>query len=159
MSIYDIEVERMSGDVIKLGAYQGEVLLIVNTASKCGYTPQLSDLQDLYDAYKEKGFRVLGFPSRQFLFQEYTTNSEIMDFCRSNYGVNFPMFAKSRVRGRRANKLYKYLVKNTPVKRNKQVRWNFEKFLISRNGEIMNRYSSKTNPKYISDDIEKLLNQ
>jgi glutathione peroxidase len=157
MSIYDIEVERINGELKTLEEYKGNVLLIVNTASKCGYTPQLTDLQELYEAHKDQGFNVLGFPSGQFLFQEYSTNTEIMNFCRSNYGVSFPMFAKTRVRGRRANPLFKYLVKKTPVKNKIPVRWNFEKFLINRNGEIINRYSSKVNPKYIKRDIEFLL--
>lgn len=157
MGIYDIEVEKMDGSRETLEQFEGDVLLIVNTASKCGYTPQLTDLQDLYEKYKDKGFKVLGFPSGQFLFQEFGTNTEIMNFCRSNYGVSFPMFAKSRVRGPKTNPLYKYLVKNTPVKKKKPVRWNFEKFLVNKNGEIINRYSSKVNPKYINRDIEFLL--
>jgi glutathione peroxidase len=157
MSIYDIQVETMEGSLESLEKYKNKVLLIVNTASKCGYTPQLEDLQQLYTKYENEDFEILGFPSGQFLRQEFSTNTEILNFCRANYGVSFPMYGKTKVRGRRINKLFDYLVKHTPVKRNKSVRWNFEKFLINRNGEIVNRYSSKVSPRYIKKDIEAMI--
>ena len=156
-SVYDFKVKNIKSEIVDLKQYSGKIILIVNTASKCGYTPQLQDLQDLYDKYKDSGLVILGFPTRQFLKQEFDTNTEILNFCRANYGVSFPMYAKTKVRGKNKTKLFKYLIENSPNRRNKKVKWNFEKFLVNRNGAIVNRYSAKVNPKYIKKDIEILL--
>jgi glutathione peroxidase len=157
MSIYDIKVEDYQGNLTTLEAYKGKVLLIVNTASKCGFTPQLERLQLLYDEFNEEGLEILGFPCNQFLKQEPGTITEILDFCRSNYGVTFPIFAKLNVKGRNQSPLYKHLTDNSPVRNKKKVKWNFEKFLINRNGEIINRYLPKIDPIDIKDDIKALL--
>lgn len=157
MKLYDVQVEHMNGSIESLDKYKDKVLLIVNTASKCGYTPQLEELQMLHEKFGDKEFEVLGFPSGQFMRQEFSTNTEILNFCRSNYGVGFTMFGKSKVRGRKKNELFKYLVENSPVRKNKDVKWNFEKFLVNKNGEVINRYSSKVRPSYIKRDIEELL--
>ena len=157
MSIYDINIEHMDGHITTLEEHKGKVLLIVNTASKCGYTPQLQDMQDLYRKYKDKGLEIIGIPSGQFLRQEFSTNTEIMAFCRENYGVSFPMYAKSKVKGKRKAPIFQYLIEHTPVRQGKQIKWNFEKFLVNKNGEIINRYSSKVNPRYIAKDIELVL--
>jgi glutathione peroxidase len=157
MELYDISLEKMDGTLEPMTKYKGKVLLVVNTASKCGYTPQLEEMQSIYKKFQNLDFEILGFPSSQFLRQEFSTNTEILNFCQSNYGVSFPIYGKTKVRGRKINDLYKYLVKNSPVRKNKRVRWNFEKFLINKNGEIINRYSSKVRPSYIKKDIETLL--
>ncbi len=157
MDLFDIEVEEMSGLITTLKEHKGKVLLIVNTASKCGYTPQLAGLQELYKDYMEDGFEVLAFPCGQFLNQELDTNTEIVDFCKANYGVSFPIFAKTFVKGRKQSNLYKYLVTNSPIRRKRKIRWNFEKFLIDRDGNIINRYLPKTLPNDIRNDIKTLL--
>lgn len=157
MNIYDIKVKKMDGSEITLDAYKGQVLLIVNTASKCGFTPQFAGLEELYTSYKDKGFVILGFPCNQFLHQDPGTNAEILEFCQVNYGVTFPMFSKIDVRGKNQHELYHYLIHHTPVLTGKSIKWNFEKFLINRNGEIVNRFISKVTPKEIAEHIEALL--
>ena len=156
-NFYTIEVEKATGEISTLEEYKDKVILIVNTASKCGYTPQLTGLQTLYEDYKDKGFVVLGFPCNQFLRQDPDTITEILEFCRMNYGTSFPIHAKTNVKGRHQSDLYKYLVKNAPVRTGRKVKWNFEKFLINRNGVIINRYSPRVEPDYIRKDIEYLL--
>lgn len=157
MNIYDIEVINMNGDKIKLVDFKGNVILIVNTASKCGFTKQFSGLESLYNKFKEKGFVILGFPCNQFLNQDPGTNEEILEFCQLNFGVTFPMFAKLDVRGKNQSELYRFLVKNSPVLKGKSIKWNFEKFLINRDGEIFNRFVSKVTPSEIEKEIEELL--
>lgn len=157
MEIYDIIVEKMDGEEVTLEAYKDKVLLIVNTASKCGYTPQFQDLQELYEEFGNEDFEILGFPSGQFLKQEYESNTEILHYCRTNYGVSFPMFSKTLVKGRKISGLYKYLTSNSPVRKGKKIKWNFEKFLVNKNGEIVNRYLSKVRPWDLKSDIESLL--
>jgi glutathione peroxidase len=157
MSLYDVEVEEMSGLITNLNEYKGKVMLIVNTASKCGYTPQLEGLQKLYKNFKEEGFEILAFPCGQFLNQELDTNTEIVDFCKANYGVSFPIYAKTFVRGRKQTPLYKYLLSHTPVRKKKKIKWNFEKFLINRDGTIINRYSPKILPEELVEDIKEQL--
>ena len=142
MSIYNIDVEKINGQKVSLNDYKGDVLLVVNTASKCGFTPQFEDLEKLHDKYREKGLKILGFPCNQFMFQDPANNDKILEFCQMNYGVSFDMFGKIKVKGKDIDELYDYLVKNTPVLPNKKVKWNFEKFLISRSGEVVNRYKS-----------------
>ncbi len=159
MSIYDFEVKTMDGELRSLSDYQGKVLLIVNTASKCGFTPQFKELQELYQTYKEKGFSVLGFPSNQFMNQDPGTNEEIKTFCEINFGVTFPMFAKVDVNGKEADPLYQFLTKEAPGALGvKAIKWNFTKFLIDQNGKVHERYAPSTKPSEIIKDIEKLLN-
>lgn len=156
MSIYDFEVKTMDGELRSLSDYKGKVLLIVNTASKCGFTPQFKELQELYQTYKEKGFSVLGFPSNQFMNQDPGTNEEIKTFCEINFGVTFPMFAKVDVNGKEADPLYQFLTKEAPGALGvKAIKWNFTKFLIDQNGKV---HAPSTKPSEIIKDIEKLLN-
>lgn len=121
------------------------------------YTPQLAGLQDLYKTYKDQDFVVLGFPCNQFLKQEPGSMGEILDFCQTNYGVSFPIYAKLKVKGRHQAKLYDYLVNYSPERKGKKIKWNFEKFLINREGEIIHRYKPKVTPEDIKEDIENLL--
>lgn len=154
MSIFDIEVESMNGDKSTLNKYKGDLILIVNTASKCGLTPQFEGLEELHNAYKDKGLRILGFPSNQFLRQDPGTNEEIMEFCQLNYGVSFEMYKKVFVKGKNQHDLYKYLISNAKERTNKNVKWNFEKFLIGRDGAIIKRFAPTTKPKDLIQDIE-----
>ncbi len=157
MTIYDISVKKMDGTIISLAEFKDKVLLIVNTASRCGYTPQFAGLQEIYEKYKDKDFVVLGFPCNQFLRQDPGTNEEILDFCQINYGVTFLMFGKIEVRGKNRHELYDYLIAKSPDLTNKAIKWNFEKFLIDRSGDVVHRYVSRVSPKEIETDIEKLL--
>ena len=157
MNLYDILVKKMSGNEISLEEYRGKVLLIVNTASKCGFTPQFAGLEKLYEEFKDKDFVILGFPCNQFLGQDPKSNEEILEFCQLNYGVSFPMFEKIYVKGKKQHDLYDYLVKNSPTRTGKSIKWNFEKFLINRSGEVVDRYESKIAPNEIKEHIEKLL--
>ncbi|MFW8053358.1 glutathione peroxidase [Vagococcus fluvialis] len=154
MSIYQFSMEQMDGNKKDLIDYQGKVVLIVNTASKCGFTQQFSGLETLYNTYKEKDFVVLGFPCSQFLNQELKTNDSILEFCQVNYGVTFPMFAKIKVRGKEKSPLYDYLIQETD---NKSISWNFTKFLINQEGQVVNRFAPKIVPESIEDEIKKLL--
>lgn len=145
--LYDIEVQRITGESVKLDTFKGKVLLIVNTASKCGFTGQYDGLQKLYETYGERGFVVLGFPSNDFLRQEPGSNEEIQSFCRLNYGVTFPMFAKIKVKGSKAHPLYRFLVsKKTSPDFGGRISWNFNKFLVARDGKIMARFGTRTAP-------------
>ncbi|WP_163538929.1 glutathione peroxidase [Gracilibacillus sp. YIM 98692] len=154
MSIYDYQVEAINGEKILLKKYKGKVLLIVNTASKCGFTPQYEGLQNLYEKYHEKGLEVLGFPSNQFMNQEPGTNEEIEQFCQMNYGVSFPMFAKINVRGDKAHPLFQYLSSQAPGVVSNHIKWNFTKFLVDREGQVIKRYSPKTTPEKLEAEIE-----
>lgn len=146
-SIFDFKVKDIDGNEVKLKKYKGNVLLVVNTASKCGYTPQYESLQATYDKYKDRGFYVLGFPSNNFAGQEPGTDAEIKEFCTSKYSVTFPMFAKISVKGQDQDPLYTYLtdLKINPV-HGGDITWNFNKFLIDRKGKIVGRFSSKQTP-------------
>lgn len=156
--VYEFEAKKINGQTISLSEYKGDVLLIVNTASNCGFTPQYKDLQELYVQYKEKGFTVLGFPCNQFMNQEPDTESDIQSFCEMNFGVTFPLFSKVDVNGKSAHPLFQYLTEEAPgVLGMKAVKWNFTKFLVNRSGEVVERYAPNTNPKEISQDIEKLI--
>lgn len=158
MSIYDFKVKTMDGKMQALSDFKGNIILIVNTASKCGFTPQFKELQELYQKFKEEGFVVLGFPSNQFMSQDPGTNEEIKSFCEMNYGVTFPMFAKIDVNGKEADPLYQYLTKEAPGTLGvKAIKWNFTKFLIDRNGNVVDRYAPSTSPSEIKVDIEKLI--
>lgn len=157
MNLYDFKVEKIDGSIISLEEYKGKLLLIVNTASKCGFTPQFAGLEELYQEFKNQDFVILGFPCNQFLHQDPGTNEEILEFCQLNYGVTFPMFSKIDVRGKNQNPLYNYLINQSPVLKGKSIKWNFEKFLINRDGEIINRFVSKVTPKEIAATIEKMI--
>lgn len=157
MSVYTYEAKTIRGADKRLSEYKGHVLLIVNTASKCGFTPQYKDLQELYETYHDQGLEVLGFPSNQFMGQEPGTNEEIEQFCEVNYGVTFPMFAKTDVKGSNAHPLFQYLTKSAPGLLSKEVKWNFTKFLVNKKGNVVKRYAPTTNPKNIVKDIERLL--
>lgn len=158
MSVYQYEAKKINGENISLSEYKGDVLLIVNTASNCGFTPQYKELQELFEQYKEKGFTVLGFPCNQFMNQEPGTEIDIQSFCEMNFGVTFPLFSKVDVNGKNAHPLFQYLTEEAPgVLGMKAVKWNFTKFLVNRTGEVVERYAPNTNPKEIAQDIEKLI--
>ncbi|SDX26973.1 glutathione peroxidase [Marininema mesophilum] len=157
MSVHTFTATTIDGEERSLSIYQGKVLLIVNTASKCGFTFQYAELQDLFLTYRERGFSVLGFPSNQFLRQEPGTDDEIEEFCQINFGITFPLFSKIDVKGPTMHPLYRYLVYNAPGVFNKQIKWNFTKFLVDGQGSVIQRYSPMTKPWVIRDDIEKAL--
>ena len=181
MKIYDFTVKTNRGEEKSLAEYKGKVVLIVNTASKCGFTPQFEGLQKLYDSYKDKGLEILGFPCNQFAGQEPGSNEEVQSFCQLNYGVNFQIFEKGDVRGETAQPLFKYLTsqkkfegfdESHPIaaplmKALKEnfpeylegdgIKWNFTKFLIDRDGNVVKRFEPTTNPEDIAPEIEKLL--
>lgn len=148
MSLYDIPLTTLDGTPTTLGEYRGQVILIVNVASKCGFTPQYEGLQALYEKYADQGLTILGFPCNQFLFQEPGDADQIQSFCSTTYGVTFPLFEKLKVRGRGQHPLYKELVtaKDSTGKAG-GVKWNFEKFLVSRDGEIIGRFRTKVTPE------------
>ncbi|MES2621166.1 MAG: glutathione peroxidase [Bacteroidota bacterium] len=160
-SIYDFEVKDLSGKTVKLSNYKGKVLLIVNTASACGLTPQLDGLQKLYEKYRDSGFEILGFPSSQFAGQEPLKGDAIQEFCSVNYGVQFKIFAKNKVKGSEAQPVYKFLARKASVLglSNYPI-WNFQKYLIDRNGKLadwFNPWKIPDNDK-IAEAIEKCLN-
>lgn len=156
--IYHYEATDMSGKPQSLSKYEGDVLLIVNTASKCGFTPQFEGLEKLYEQYQEKGFHILGFPSNQFGSQDPGSNEEINSFCQLNYGVTFPMFAKVDVNGKDAHPLFQYLSKEAPgLLGSKSIKWNFTKFLVDRQGNVIERFSPQTTPEEIEEALQKLL--
>lgn len=158
MTVYEFQAKTVDRNEVSLEEYKGKVLLIVNVASKCGFTPQYKELQEIYEAYKEKGLEILGFPCNQFMNQEPGTDQEIKSFCELNYGVTFPVFAKIDVNGSEAHPLFEYLTENAPgLLGSKAVKWNFTKFLVDSNGKVVNRYAPSTKPKDIIKDIEKLL--
>jgi len=158
MSIYDFRVKSIDEKEISMSVYKGKVLLIVNVASECGFTPQYEGLEKLYQAYKDRGFMVLGFPSNQFGKQEPKSNKEIRFFCQGNYDVHFDMFAKVDVNGEDAIALYKYLKhEKSGFLWTESIKWNFTKFLIDREGRVIKRYGSSTKPESIKEDIERLL--
>jgi glutathione peroxidase len=157
-NVYEFTADSLTGAPVDLKSYQGKVLLIVNTASNCGFTPQYKGLEAVYQQFKDKGALVLGFPCNQFGAQEPGSADEIGAFCEKNYGVNFPLFAKIDVNGEQAHPLFKYL-KNaaTGVLGSEAIKWNFTKFLVKKDGTVYKRYASLTKPEDITGDIEKLL--
>lgn len=181
MSVYQFQAKLINGVDISLEAFKGKVLLIVNTASKCGFTPQYEDLQKLYERYKDKGLEILGFPCNQFDEQEPGGNSDVQTFCQKNYGVTFPLFEKVNVRDEEIHPLFQYLTENTHFEGfdtsniqakliktfleenhpefliDDSIKWNFTKFLIDRNGNIVERFEPPVEPMDIEQDIEKLL--
>jgi glutathione peroxidase len=181
MNIYDFKIKSIDGEKVSLTDYKGKVLLIVNTASKCGFTPQYEELQELYRTYQKQGLEILGFPSNQFAAQEPGNNSEVKNFCQLNFGVTFPLFEKMDVRGDTAHPLFKYLTEKMPFKgfdqkhpiaeklqgvlqenfpdflKGNDVKWNFTKFLINREGTVVGRYEPTTAPLSMKAQIENLL--
>ena len=157
-SIYDFSVDDINGKKVALDKYKDKVMLIVNTASKCGFTPQYKGLEELYEKFHGKGLEVLGFPCNQFGSQEPGTEAEIAQFCELNYGVTFPMFAKVDVNGSSAAPLYKYLKAEKPgLLGSEAIKWNFTKFLVDRKGNVLARYAPNDTPESMAGDIEKVL--
>jgi glutathione peroxidase len=157
-TIYDYEAIDIKGNSVNLGAYRDQVLLIVNTASKCGFTPQFAGLEQLYEKYRERGFAILGFPCNQFGSQDPGNNDEIASFCQMNYGVNFPMFAKIDVNGPSTHPLFQHLKAQAPgLLGSERIKWNFTKFLINRQGQVVERFAPMTTPESIGEAIEKVL--
>ena len=157
-TIYDFSPNQLSGKPVTLRDYAGKVVLIVNTASKCGLTPQYKGLEQLYKKYKNRGLVILGFPCNQFGKQEPGDAAQISEFCEINYGVSFPMFGKIDVNGAGAHPLYRFLKSEKPgIFGSQAIKWNFTKFLVDRDGKVINRYAPKTTPESIHGDIEKLL--
>ncbi|MEH7380999.1 glutathione peroxidase [Bacillus sp. JJ1533] len=156
-SVYDFEVKTTNGELKSLKEYERKPLLIVNTASKCGFTPQFKGLQRLYEKYQNDGLVVLGFPCAQFGNQEFESIQETTSFCETNYGVTFPMFAKVDVNGDHADPLFQFLKDEQKGVLSKAIKWNFTKFLVDRNGQVVERYAPQTEPAKIEEDIEKVL--
>ena len=181
MSLYDFKMRSISGKEVSLADFKGKVLLIVNTASKCGFTSQYEELQELYNMYQQYGLEILGFPSNQFAAQEPGSNDEVQSFCKINYGVTFPLFEKMDVRGDHAHPLFHYLTEKAPFKgfdpnhpiaeklqsvlkeqfpellEGNGIKWNFTKFLVDKQGHVVGRYEPTTPPLAMKSDIEKLL--
>lgn len=156
-NIYQFEAELLDGKIKSFQDYEGKVLLIVNTASKCGFTPQFSGLEKLYEKYKDQGFEILGFPCNQFGGQDPGSNDEIGAFCQKNYGVSFTMFSKVDVKGPEAHTIFRYLTNNSKGILGNGIKWNFTKFLIGKDGKILNRYAPTTKPEALEADIEAAL--
>lgn len=178
MTVYDFKMRDIKGEEISLSAYSGKLLLIVNIASKCGFTPQYEGLEKLYEKFKERGFVILGFPSNQFLEQEPGSNEEISSFCSLNYGVTFPLFSKIDVRGEHADPLYRFLTQAAPFKGfeldkesgkmiqgvvqkyypenvdGNEIKWNFTKFLVGRDGQVQGRFEPTVTPEELEPVIE-----
>jgi glutathione peroxidase len=158
-SIYEVPLKSIDGEETTLNQFQGKVLIVVNTASKCGFTSQYEGLEKLYESHKEQGAVVLGFPSNDFMNQEPGDNAEVKRFCKLNYGVTFPLFAKGAVTGAEMQEFYRYLLTTAPAEMKGGISWNFEKFLIDRKGQIRYRFGSFTKPtstKFI-EAVEQLL--
>lgn len=154
---YDYQAKTIKGENISLSEYSGKVLLVVNTASKCGLTPQFKELESLYKEFKDKDFVILGFPCSQFKEQEFSENNAISDFCQMNYGVTFPMFEKIDVNGPTAHPLYTFLKSQKSGFYKSDIKWNFTKFLIDKEGNVIKRFAPTTLPSKIKKDIEKLI--
>jgi glutathione peroxidase len=157
-TLYDFTVDDIEGHPVGLDRYKGKVLLVVNTASKCGFTPQYKGLEALYRKYRERGLEVLGFPCNQFGAQEPGSEQEIATFCETNYDVTFPMFAKVDVNGESAAPLYRYLKHEKPgLLGTEAIKWNFTKFLVDRNGGVVARYAPNDTPESLEADVAKVL--
>jgi glutathione peroxidase len=157
-SVYDYSAKTITGEDKPIAEFQGQVLLVVNTASKCGFTPQFKGLEALYEKYKGQGLQVLGFPCNQFLNQDPADDAQISEFCELNYGVTFPMFAKIDVNGDDAHPLFKHLTSAAPgLLGSKAIKWNFTKFLVDRKGNVVQRYAPATKPEDIEADLLQLL--
>ena len=159
-TVYEFSAPLLDGRTVSLNEFKGRVLLIVNTASKCGFTPQYAGLEQLYRTYKDRGLAVLGFPCNQFGAQEPGTAEEIGAFCENNYGVSFPMFEKIEVNGTKPILLYRFLKEGKPgIFGTERIKWNFTKFLVDRRGHVMGRFAPKTEPKGLAAAIERLLDR
>jgi glutathione peroxidase len=157
-SVYDFSAQGIDGKPVALADYRGKVLLIVNTASECGFTPQFAGLEKLWEEYASRGLAVLGFPCNQFGHQDPGSDGEIASFCATNYGVSFPMMSKIEVNGSGAHPLYKWLTAEAPgLLGTKAIKWNFTKFLIGRDGRVVKRYAPTDTPESLARDIEKAL--
>lgn len=157
-SIYDFEVKTIDGETVRLDRYRGKTLLIVNTASQCGYTPQYTGLESLYQKYQSRDLVVLGFPCNQFGEQEPGDEKEIKEFCSLRFNVSFPMFAKVDVNGDAAHPLYKYLKKESKgILGTESVKWNFTKFLVDKSGKVLERYAPNVKPEELEGDLTKVL--
>jgi glutathione peroxidase len=157
-TIYDFSAENNKNETIQLSDFSNKVVLVVNTASHCGFTPQYEGLQTLYSKLNDKGFEVLAFPCNQFKQQESGTNEEIKDFCDLQFNIKFPLFNKIDVNGDNSHPLFSYLKQQAPgLLGSKSIKWNFTKFLVNREGEVVKRYAPLTKPEAIASDIEKLL--
>lgn len=157
MKFYNFNALSIDGKEILMSDYKNKVVLIVNTASKCGFTPQFEGLEKLYKQYKDRGFVILGFPCNQFGNQDPKEEGEIKSFCEMNYGVTFPMFSKVDVNGDTAHPIFKWLKSEKSGFIVDAIKWNFTKFLVNKNGEVVERYGSNKKPEDLSEDIEKLL--
>ena len=159
MTVHDFTVKTADGGAKSLRDFEGDVLLIVNTATKCGLAPQFDGLEALHQAYKDRGFAVIGFPSNQFANQEPGTDEEVQQACRMNFGVTFPLMAKIDVNGKNEDPLYTFLKKEQGGFLGDAIKWNFTKFLVDREGNVVKRYDPKKEPAEIAEDIEALLEQ
>lgn len=160
MSLYDIEVKTIDGKPVSLGEFRGKALLIVNVASRCGFTPQYKGLEALYRKYRDQGFAVLGFPCDQFAHQEPGDEAEIRQFCSLNYDVSFPLFAKIKVNGPETHPLYRWLKSaRRGFLGTARIKWNFTKFLVSGEGKVLKRYATTVTPERIEQDIKALFTQ
>ncbi len=157
MTFYDFEAERLDGTMESMGTYKGKTIIVVNTASKCGLTPQYEGLEKLYKTYKDQGLVILGFPCNQFGSQEPGTADEIQEFCQLNYGVNFPMFAKVDVNGDSAHPIFKYLKSELKGLLGGKIKWNFTKFVIDKNGKPVKRFAPISTPESMEDYILEIL--
>lgn len=157
MGFYDIKVKNAKEELVSMEEYKGKVLLIVNTATGCGFTPQYEGLQKLYDKYKDKGFEVLDFPCNQFGKQAPGSNKEIHEFCTLKYNTTFPLFSKIDVNGINADPLFQYLKENSKSILGKQIKWNFTKFLVDKNGKVINRFAPTVEPEKLEEKIVALL--
>ena len=157
-TVYDFQAKDITGNDVALDAFKGKVVLIVNTASKCGFTPQFAGLEELYKQYAGKGLAVLGFPSNQFLSQDPGSDDQIAEFCQVNYGVSFPMMSKIDVNGPAAHPLYQWLSAEAPgLLGSKAIKWNFTKFLVGKDGKVIRRYAPSDKPADLAKDIEAAL--
>ena len=156
-NIYDFSVPTSTGEEQALSDYQGKVVLIVNTASKCGFTPQYEGLQTLHDTYAERGLVIIALPCNQFRGQEPGTNVEVQEFCQMNYGLSFPVMGKIEVNGEGRHPLYRYLTEQAGGLFNNNIKWNFTKFLVDRKGQVVDRFATITKPADLAKSIEKLL--
>lgn len=153
----DFTANTLQGKERSLSDFEGDVVLVVNTASKCGLTPQYEGLQELYEKYRDRGFTILGFPSNEFAGQEPGSSDEIEEFCQVNYGVGFPMFEKIKVNGKQAHPLYQWLKSEQGGVLGERIKWNFTKFLVDRQGNVIERFAPQTEPKDLAESIEAAL--
>jgi len=158
MSLYDLEAQSIDNQTVPLSRYRGQVMLIVNTASACGFTPQFTGLEKLHKTYADQGLAVLGFPCNQFASQDPSDDAQIANFCQKNYGVSFQMMSKVKVNGADAHPLYQWLTAEAPgILGSKAIKWNFTKFLVGKDGRVIKRYAPQDSPEKMAKDIEAAL--